>query len=171
MNYIRLIPYIVILIFMGYIGYKEFDNHKKQSELKDEIISMKDQLNNYKEKQSKLTIELVTKINEINNKNYEELNEKISKINAVVNTNNNLVTKLRNETTRISNDWNTFSDATKDTYVRQINDEFTRSTELLTRIAGQDDRNYEAAVTYYDMLVEYHKLSLKYQEDIDKLKK
>lgn len=171
MNYLRLIPYIVILIFMGYIGYKEFSNNKKQSELKDEIIAMKTELHDYKRMQSELAISMVNELNAINIKHYGELNDKISKINATVATNNNIITQLRQDSERTNNDWNTYSDTTKAALNRQINDEFNRSAELLVRIAGENDRNHEAAVTYYNMLVDYHNTSVANQEKVDKLDK
>lgn len=171
MNYLRLIPYIVILIFMGYIGYKEFNNNKKQSELKDEIIAMKTELHDYKRMQSELAISMVNELNAINIKHYGELNDKISKINATVATNNNIITQLRQDSERTNNDWDTYSDTTKAALNRQINDEFNRSAELLVRIAGENDRNHEAAVTYYNMLVDYHNTSVANQEKVDKLDK
>lgn len=165
MAYLRLIPYIIILIFMIYIGYKEYDNHKKQSSLKDEIISLQNEIVDFKEQQHKLTIELLSEYNRINQTNVEKLNEKINVINANVRSNNDLVTKLHTTTKRIESDWDTYSDATKTAYIQAINDEFRRSTNLLTRIAESDDRNYEIAVTYYNMLLEYHNASKEYQNN------
>lgn len=159
MSYIRLIPYVIILIFMGYIGYKEYNNYKNQSELKDQIISLKTELMDYKENQNQLTIQMVSDMNEINNKNYEDLNVKISKVNAVVATNNDLVAKLQTDTKRSEDDWNTYSDAKKTAYIKQINDEFRKLTEISVRIAEESDKNYDAAVTYYDILVDYHNIS------------
>jgi len=156
---------------MGYIGYKEFNNNKKQSELKDEIIAMKTELHDYKRMQSELAISMVNELNAINIKHYGELNDKISKINATVATNNNIITQLRQDSERTNNDWDTYSDTTKAALNRQINDEFNRSAELLVRIAGENDRNHEAAVTYYNMLVDYHNTSVANQEKVDKLDK
>lgn len=167
MIYLRSIPYIIILIFICYIGYKEYDANKSKSDLKSEIIKLQNDIHASDLRQYELTIKMMNDFNESQDKRMKEMKNEIDKIDHIVTTNNNLVTKLHSITKEVDTNINSYSDAEKDNYIREINERFRESAEILVEISKNSDQNHAAAVTYYNMLVDLHESSLN-KDKVDK---
>lgn len=168
MTYLRLIPYIVILIFIIFIGYKEFDSYKSSSELKSQIISLQKQIKDSDQKQYDQTIKMIREYSILQDQRMKEMTDEITKINTTVSHNTTIVTSLHDTTKTVDSNLNTYSDATKDAYIRSINDQFRECTNSIVEVAKQSDENHSAALTYYNMLVDLHNTFIESQKESDK---
>lgn len=152
MNYLRYIPYIIILFFICYIGYKEYRSNNTQNDLKSEIIKLQKEIRDSETRQYNANIKLINELNEAQHIRFEEMQNEIDKINTNIDNNNVIIAKLHNTTHNVSENWDSYSNTKQVAYIRTINDKYNELAKFASETAGIADRNYEYAVTYYNML-------------------
>ncbi len=166
MNYLKLIPYLIIIILLAVIGYLQYTFHKN-------IISVQSQLNEshksfaeYQLKQKENQLLIITAINDANNKRVSELNDAINKINVITNNNRTAINELRQETATAETNYNNLSEATRKHYTETVNRLFNESAELLVEFSAAADKSTAAAITYHGMLNDQYEIVNKYNEEI-----
>lgn len=152
MNYLRLVPYAIMIILLSVIGYQQFTFNKSMKNIQSELIISQNNFNNYKLEQKDNQIKIITAITESNNKKVGELNEAINKINNSTNDNRIIINQLRETTTNAETNYDRLSEASRKRYITTINQLFNESAELLIESSNAADRSTEAAITYHNML-------------------
>lgn len=149
---------VLVLILISVIGYQQFSFNKQLSSIQKELIESRKDFSEYKDKQNATTIKIITEITESNNKKFGELYEKLENINDVNNANTDIINKLRKTTTQTTTNYYNLTDDTKKRYNETLSELLVESTELLNEIAREADRSTEAALTYYDIIVEQNRI-------------
>ena len=132
MNYLRLVPYAIMIILLSVIGYQQFTFNKSMKNIQNNLIKSQNNFNNYKLEQKDNQIKIITAINESNNKKIGELNEAINKINNSTNDNRIIINQLRETTTNAETNYDRLSEASRKRYITTINQLFNESAVIKT---------------------------------------
>lgn len=158
MNYLRLIPYVIMIALLSVIGYQQFTFNKTMKNIQTDLIKSQNDFNNYKLEQKDNQIKIITAITESNNKKLGELNESINKINNITNDNRVIVNKLRETTTTAETNYDHFDETARKRYITTINQLFNESAELLIESSNAADSSTEAAITYHNMITDQYNI-------------
>jgi hypothetical protein len=145
------------------MGYREYVFYQNISNLQKNVITLQNDISQYKDIENKNKLEIITKISENNQALSDDLNEKISNIQTTTNSNRTIVTSLRDTTNQImSTNANSTNQTAKDNYTTTITELFNQCTGLLTEFASAADESTEAALTYHQMLEDQYNIVDKY---------
>ncbi len=158
MQYLKLIPYLIMIILLSIIVYLQYAFHKDISDVNKKLSESEKSFSDYVHDQKELQLEMTVAITESNNKKFGELYEKLEDINNAASINATNISKLRETTSETISNYNSLSDGTKERYNKTISELFIESTELLREFAGAADRSTEAAITYHDIIVEQNRI-------------
>lgn len=168
MNYLKTIPYIIIIALLGGIVYLQFNFHRDITNINNQLVESQKQFAEYQLKQKEMQVNIITEITEANNQRMSELNEAINKINTVTNNNRTIINELRAETKAAEANYDSLSEASRKYYTQALSNVFNESAELLVEFAEAADRSTEAAVMYHGMLVDQYEIVNKYNQDLEK---
>lgn len=161
---IKLIPYIVVVLFLGIIISMQYKSQNRIVELNKSLADVQKQFTDYQLKQKEMQLNIINEINESNNKRMSELNESIAKINTITNNNRAIINELRSITSTAETNYDSFSEATRKHYTETLRKLFNESTEILVEIAERADRSTEAAIIYHTQLVDQYEIVKKHNE-------
>ena len=167
MNYLKTIPYIIIIALLCGIVYVQFNFHRDITNINNQLVESQKQFAEYQLKQKEMQVNIITEITEANNQRMSELNEAINKINTVTNNNRTIINELRAETKAAEANYDSLSEASRKYYTQALSNVFNESAELLVEFAEAADRSTEAAVMYHGMLVDQYEIVNKYNQDLE----
>lgn len=150
---------VALLIFLsGIMIYQQYNYYKQLSKIKSEFIKNNNELSNFKIEQEKIKSEIILSISNINTKEVNKLNEKLDKLkNDVANV--KLISNSVSTTTRkYETNLDSYSIASKDNYIKTINELFEELGELSRESAYAADQCIEQSVTLQNLLDEYYKI-------------
>ena len=125
MNYLKTIPYIIIIALLGGIVYLQFNFHRDITNINNQLVESQKQFAEYQLKQKEMQVNIITEITEANNQRMSELNEAINKINTVTNNNRTIINELRAEA-----NYDSLSEASRKYYTQALSNVFNESAGL-----------------------------------------
>ena len=135
MNYLKTIPYIIIIALLGGIVYLQFNFHRDITNINNQLVESQKQFAEYQLKQKEMQVNIITEITEANNQRMSELNEAINKINTVTNNNRTIINELRAETKAAETkaaeaNYDSLSEASRKYYTQALSNVFNESAGL-----------------------------------------
>ena len=123
------------------------------------MIKNNRELSQFKINQEKIKAEIILSISETNTKEVNKLNEKLNELKNDLDTVKRVSNSVSTTTTRkYETNLDSYSIASKDNYIKTINELFEELGELSRESAYAADQCIEQSVTLQNLLDEYYKI-------------
>lgn len=155
---IHKIGIVFVILLSTIIVYQQYSYNKQLSNIKSELINNNNKLSEFKINQEKIKSEIILSISEVNTKEVNKLNEKLDTVKNGVNNIKRISNSVSATTRKYETNLNSYSNASKDNYIKTINQLFEESGELSRESAYAADQCIEQSITLQNLLDEYYKI-------------
>lgn len=149
---------ILVIILCTIIVYNQYNYNKQLSNIKSELIKNNRELSQFKINQEKIKAEIILSISETNTKEVNKLNEKLNVLKNDLDTVKHVSNSVSTTTRKYETNLDSYSIASKDNYIKTINELFEELGELSRESAYAADQCIEQSVTLQNLLDEYYKI-------------
>ena len=151
---------VFVILLSAIIIYQQYSYNKQLSNIKSELINNNNnnKLSEFKINQEKIKAEIILSISETNTKEVNKLNEKLNVLKNDLDTVKRVSNSVSTTTRKYETNLDSYSIASKDNYIKTINELFEELGELSRESAYAADQCIEQSVTLQNLLDEYYKI-------------